>query len=113
MNLREAMGARTTDELRRICTDDAPDYTEEALSAARDELRARGEDVSSLVAGERAPTEAGSPARNAAVGLVVLLFGAAAVAPFRSAMPTWALVAIEAAFGAAAFVLARQFWVKK
>lgn len=80
--LEETMAAHATEALRRICSDDAPDYTEEARAAARAELARRGEDVSALRA--RAGEPSGVPAESQAKGdrlltLAVagwLLFGA-------------------------------------
>jgi len=54
----QTMRAHSVEELRRICTVDAPDYTAEALAAARAELMHRGEGVSELKARVGEPTGA-------------------------------------------------------
>lgn len=60
--LDEVMRARSDEELERVVTADAPDYTDEALDAARAELVRRGRDVSGLVARRGEPR--GVPAES-------------------------------------------------
>lgn len=70
----EVMADRPTEELRSICSDQAPDYTEEAQAAARAELERRGEDVTALVprAGEPSGMSKESLARLDKLGLACL-----------------------------------------
>lgn len=72
--LEEVMRARTDEELERIVTADAPDYTDEAVAAARGELVRRGKDVSGLVARRGEPRGVPTEARERVTRLALQSF---------------------------------------
>lgn len=96
------MADRSDEELERICTLEAADYTPEAIEAARTELGARGRDARVLVAATE-PTHEGDRSFDAAqwgfalLALAMLL----GVVLFFVDDPLWRLI-VELSIGAAA-----------
>lgn len=96
--LQAAMAERTDEELTRILTEDAPDYTEEALAAARDELTRRGGDPSALTARRGPPRGPPAESTERVKRLAIQSFGAFLVLGLGSALLPPLRVAAVAAF---------------
>ncbi len=105
----QRMRAASRDELVRICTVEAGDYTHEAIELARRELVSRGEDVSGLVA-STAETTPSDPRRLAGTLIIGSLGVALLAAPWLDSLPTWAAIAIEAAATSLALVGAVRYF---
>ena len=101
------MRARSTAELRLVCTRDAADYTQDAIEAARSEPARRGQDVSALAPAARPePPKAGLFALFA-LALVPLVIG---MYVYRNELPFWLRFGFWSAMGAGYLYLRALAW---